>query len=110
MKVKAEIIEFSLLLTQEDPQIQNLVLGFFWEINHKSPDMINNTFPEIVQLLSRQESDGGVSEMKFEKIAIIILGLLDKEKSQESLVERLIQIIRDTEDSTTIRNSLLCVN
>ena len=48
--------------------------------------------------------------MKFEKIAIIILGLLDKEKSQESLVERLIQIIRDTEDSTTIRNSLLCVN
>ena len=48
MKVKAEIIEFSLLLTQEDPQIQNLVLGFFREINHKSPDMINNTFPEIV--------------------------------------------------------------
>ena len=60
--------------------------------------------------MSRQESDGGVSEMKFEKIAIIILGLLDKEKSQESLVERLIQIIRDTEDPTTVRNSLLCVN
>lgn len=33
MKVKAEIIDFSLLLTQEDPQIQNLVLGFFREIN-----------------------------------------------------------------------------
>jgi hypothetical protein len=46
--LEAEIIEFSLLLTQEDLSIQNLVLGFFREINHKTPDMINNTFPEIV--------------------------------------------------------------
>ena len=72
--------------------------------------MINNTFPEIVQLLSKLESEGGVSEIKFEKIATIILGLLDKEKSQESLVERLVQIIRDTDDPITVRNSLLCIN
>jgi hypothetical protein len=81
MKIKAEIIEFIMLLTQDDPDIQSSVLGFFKEINHKSPDMINNTFPEIVTLLSRPETEGGVSDIKFEKIVTIILGLLDKEKS-----------------------------
>lgn len=110
LKLKSEVSVFVNLLLDEDVSLVENVRLFFWEVNNKNPEFINNTFPEMLHKLSYEENQGGISEIQFEKIAQEILGFIDKDKSLEELAETLIICLRNSNSEKEIRNTLVSLN
>jgi condensin complex subunit 1 len=63
-------------------------------IDHRKGNALYNVMPDIVSRLS--DPDAGIEEDKFREILKFILGLIEKDKHLESLVEKLCQRFRVT--------------
>lgn len=109
VKIKAEIADFVLLLDDEDASIVDNAKIFFFELNQKDPLFINNILPDAISRLSREEDQGGISEISFEKFSKYILQFVDKVNLIEKLIEKLVLRLRETDNEKEIRNVLICV-
>lgn len=110
LKLKSEVSVFVNLLLCENQTIVENVKLFFREVSNKNPEFINNTFPEVVHRLSKEENDGGISEICFEKISNEILSFVEKDKSLEDLADSLMINLRNTTNEKEVRNILMCLN
>ncbi|XP_045151938.1 condensin complex subunit 1 [Echinops telfairi] len=88
VKVKGQVSEMAVLLTDPEPQIAALAKNFFNELSHKG-NAIYNLLPDIISRLS--DPEGGVEEEPFHTIMKQLLSYITKDKQTESLVEKLCQ-------------------
>ena len=77
----------------EETKISVLAKLFFTELSRKG-NALYNVMPDIISRLSDPEA--GIDEPKFREIMKYIIGLIEKDKHSESLVEKLCQRFRVT--------------
>ena len=86
IKVKGQISDMALCIMDECDKIGNMAKLFFTELSRKG-NALYNVMPDIVSRLS--DPAAGIDEDKFKEIMRYIIGLIDKDKHLESLVEKL---------------------
>ena len=83
----------ALCIIDEESKISVLAKLFFTELARKG-NALYNVMPDIISRLSDPEA--GIEETKFREILKYIIGLIEKDKHLESLVEKLCQRFRVT--------------
>ncbi|XP_076036312.1 CAP-D2 condensin subunit [Oratosquilla oratoria] len=86
IKVKGQISDIAMCITDEDPRIAGLSKLFFSELARKG-NALYNVLPDIISRLSSPEI--GVGEERFRTILSHILNLVQKDKQMENLIEKL---------------------
>ena len=92
-QVKGQISDMALCIIDEESKISVLAKLFFTELARKG-NALYNVMPDIISRLSDPEA--GIEETKFREILKYIIGLIEKDKHLESLVEKLCQRFRVT--------------
>lgn len=110
IKIKAEIADFVFLLEDEDKEIAQNAKLFFTELVSKDTKFIHNILPDAISRLSESEESGGVSETQFEMFARHFLSFIEKDRDQDTLLEKLIKRLKTTDREKEARNILYCVS
>merc|ERR1719203_2134095 len=84
IKIKGQISDMALCIMDENEKISNMAKLFFTELSRKG-NKLYNVMPDIVSRLSDPANE--IEEDKFKEIMKYIIGLIDKDKHSESLVE-----------------------
>ena len=92
-QVKGQISDMALCTIDDETKISVLAKLFFTELARKG-NALYNVMPDIISRLS--DPDAGTEEDKFREIMKFIIGLIEKDKHLESLVEKLCQRVRVT--------------
>ena len=85
IKVKGQISDMALCVADDNEKISGLSRHFFSELARKG-NALYNVMPDII---SRLSSARDVPEEKFRAIMAHIIGLIEKDKHLEALVEKL---------------------
>lgn len=107
IKVKGQLGEMAKCLEDEDPRISDLAKLFFTELSTKDNAIYNN-LPDVISHLSTGEH--GVSEEIFQSTMRYIFSFIEKEKQAESIVEKLCQRFRFSEDPRQWRDIAFCLS
>ncbi|XP_059092288.1 condensin complex subunit 1-like isoform X2 [Tigriopus californicus] len=107
IKVKGQISDMALCIDDGNEKISGLAKQFFTELARKG-NALYNVMPDIISRLSDVAS--GVSEEKFRTILSFIVGLIEKDKHLESLVEKLCHRFRATQSSRQWRDLSYCLS
>jgi condensin complex subunit 1 len=113
IKIKGEMCNIAILFEDPSDELQNLAQVFFNEINKKDPRFIYNMLPEAITKLSNNEGSfngAPVTEKTFQCFAKNILGMLDKNKSSEGLIEKLCLRFDNTSNIWDLRNTAYCIS
>ncbi|SPP79048.1 condensin complex subunit 1 [Drosophila guanche] len=86
IRVKAQISDMALCIVDENEEIQNITKEFFKEIANKS-NILYNVLPDIISRLG--DTNLRLEEPKYRIIMAYILGLIQKDRQIETLVEKL---------------------
>ncbi|KAF9479751.1 hypothetical protein BDN70DRAFT_833871 [Pholiota conissans] len=107
IKVKGQLGEMAKCLEDPEPRIQDLAKLFFDELSTKENAIYNN-LPDVISHLSIGEH--AVDEETFEKTLRFIFKYIEKEKQAESVVEKLCQRFRLSEDPRQWRDIAFCLS
>ncbi|XP_017151506.1 condensin complex subunit 1 [Drosophila miranda] len=86
IRVKSQISDMALCIIDENEEIQSITKEFFKEIANKS-NILYNVLPDIISRLG--DTNLRLEEHKYHIIMSYILGLIQKDRQIESLVEKL---------------------
>ncbi|XP_018015695.1 condensin complex subunit 1 isoform X2 [Hyalella azteca] len=86
VKVKGQIADIALCITDKEPRINGLAKLFFTELARK-PNALYNVLPDIISRLSDPQID--LDELKYRTVISHIFSLIQKDKQVEGLVEKL---------------------
>ncbi|PNF15628.1 hypothetical protein B7P43_G15860 [Cryptotermes secundus] len=86
VKVKGQISEMALCIVDTEKKIADMACMFFMELSQKG-NTLYNVMPDIISRLSTP--DLKLEEEKFKTIMKFIMGLIQKDRQMESLVEKL---------------------
>ena len=114
IKVKGQISDIAFCIADTIDRIAGLAKHFFSELSHKG-NALYNVMPDIISRLSTSSSEGNgdsvpVSEDTFREIMSYIMGLIEKDKHLESLVEKLCQRFRVTNCERQWRDLAFCLS
>jgi hypothetical protein len=107
IKVKGQISDMALCIMDDVEKISNMAKLFFTELSRKG-NALYNVMPDIVSRLS--DPDAGLAEDKFREIMKYIIGLIDKDKHLESLVEKLCHRFHATKTERQWRDLAYCLS
>lgn len=107
LKLKGEIVDICMLLKDPDLKIQDQVKLFLHELNSKGANNIYNLFPKAISRLSKEFKDLSLED--FTEIAKNLLQYIDKDKQTESIVERLCNKFKSSENPVEWRNTAYCL-
>ncbi|KAF8493475.1 non-SMC mitotic condensation complex subunit 1-domain-containing protein [Russula emetica] len=107
IKVKGQLGEMAKCLEDKEPRIADLAKLFFKDLSTKDNAIYNN-LPDVISHLSigehAMDEDGFQSTMRY------IFTFIEKEKQAESIVEKLCQRFRLTEDTRQWRDIAFCLS
>ncbi|KAF2368286.1 Condensin complex subunit 1 C-terminal [Trinorchestia longiramus] len=86
VKVKGQIADIALCITDNEPRISGLAKLFFTELARKA-NALYNVLPDIISRLSDLQAD--LEELKYRTVISHIFSLIQKDKQVEGLVEKL---------------------
>lgn len=86
IRVKGQIADLALCIVDESDEIKNITQQFFKEIANKS-NILYNVLPDIISKLG--DTNLNLEEDKYRTIMRYILGLIQKDRQIETLVEKL---------------------
>ncbi|KAJ6644617.1 Condensin complex subunit 1 [Pseudolycoriella hygida] len=107
IRVKGQISALAMCIVDPNDEIRNSTQQFFREIAHKS-NILYNVLPDIISRLSDPNSD--VEEEKYRVIMKYIIGLINKDKQVESLVEKLCLRFKVTKEERQWRDIGYCLS
>ncbi|KAG6909474.1 hypothetical protein DXG01_017196 [Tephrocybe rancida] len=107
IKVKGQLGEMAKCLEDQDPRIADLAKLFFKELSTKDNAIYNN-LPDVISHLSI--GDHAVDEEKFQSTLKYIFTFIEKEKQAESIVEKLCQRFRLSEEPRQWRDIAYCLS
>ena len=108
IKVKGQISDMAFCIADDVEKISGLAKHFFAELSQKG-NALYNAMPDIISRLSA-ESEDRVSEETFHAIMSYIVGLIEKDKHLEALVEKLCHRFRLTESERQWRDLAYCLS
>ena len=103
IKVKGQISEMAKCLEDPDERIRSLAKLFFTELSTKDNAIYNN-LPDIISNLTN------VEEAKYKRIMKYIMSFITKEKQNESIVEKLCQRFRMTDNERSWSDVAYCMS
>ncbi|KAG9019943.1 Condensin complex subunit [Tulasnella sp. UAMH 9824] len=107
IKVKGQLGEMAKCLEDEDTRIADLAKLFFTELSTKDNAIYNN-LPDVISHLSVGEH--AVDEETFQSTMKYIFTFIEKEKQAESIVEKLCQRFRLTEEPRQWQDIAFCLS
>lgn len=107
IKVKGQISDMAFCIVDSVERISGLAKLFFAELSKKG-NTLYNVMPDIVSRLSDPEK--GIVEDHFRLIMKYIIGLIEKDKLLESLVEKLCHRFRATRTERQWRDIAFCLS
>merc|ERR1719219_1945815 len=107
IKVKGQISDMAFCIVDSSDKIAGLSKLFFAELAKKG-NTLYNVMPDIVSRLS--DSEVGIEEEAFRSVMRYIIGLIEKDKLQESLVEKLCHRFRATNTERQWRDIAYCLS
>ncbi|OQR85904.1 condensin complex subunit, partial [Thraustotheca clavata] len=106
VKVKGQISEIALCLVDEEVRIKNLAKLFFHELSKRGNNPIYNMLPDTIGRLSTSD----LPEASFRDIMKFLMGFIQKERQNESLVDKLCQRFVTTTDVKQWRDLAFCLS
>lgn len=107
IRVKGQIADLAMCIVDPDPEIKNITEQFFKEIAHKS-NILYNVLPDIISKLS--DTNLNLEEEKYHIIMKYILGLIQKDRQVETLVEKLCLRFPVTREERQWRDIAYCLS
>ena len=107
IKVKGQISDMAFCIVDPIDKIAGLSKLFFAELAKKG-NTLYNVMPDIVSRLS--DSEVGIEEEAFRSVMRYIIGLIEKDKLQESLIEKLCHRFRSTNTERQWRDIAYCLS
>lgn len=107
IRVKGQISALAMCIVDPNDEIKNSTQQFFREIANKS-NILYNVLPDIISRLSDPNSE--VEEEKYRIIMKYIIGLINKDKQVESLVEKLCLRFKVTKEERQWRDIGYCLS
>jgi len=107
IKVKGQISDMAFCIVDDIDKISGLAKVFFAELAKKGHTLYN-VMPDIVSRLSDPQI--GIAEDSFRAIMRYIIGLIEKDKLMESLVEKLCHRFRATRTRRQWRDIAFCLS
>lgn len=107
IRVKGQISDLAMCIVDPVPEIRVITEQFFKEIAHKS-NILYNVLPDIISRLSDPTLE--LEERKYQTIMQHIIGLINKDKQIESLVEKLCLRFRVTVEQRQWRDIAFCLS
>ncbi|ETN65880.1 condensin [Anopheles darlingi] len=107
IRVKGQISDLALCIVDKVQEIRTITEQFFKEIANKS-NILYNVLPDIISRLS--DPNLQLEEEKYHIIMRYIIGLINKDKQIESLVEKLCLRFRVTNDVRQWRDIAFCLS
>nr|XP_045604996.1 condensin complex subunit 1-like [Procambarus clarkii] len=107
VKVKGLISDIALCINDKDPRISGLANLFFNELARKG-NALYNVLPDIMSRLS--DAELGIEEQHFRTIVGHIFSLIQKDKQQENLVEKLCHRFQATINTRQWRDIAYCLS
>ncbi|KAF9920846.1 Condensin complex subunit [Linnemannia zychae] len=104
VKVKGQLGEMAICLTDEDNRISDLARLFFTELTSKDNAVYNN-MPDIISHMSNTD----ISEDSYRKIMKFLFELI-KEKNMDSMIEKLCQRFKNTDQPRGWRDIAFCLS
>ncbi|KAG0292153.1 Condensin complex subunit [Linnemannia gamsii] len=104
VKVKGQLGEMAICLTDEDNRISDLARLFFTELTSKDNAVYNN-MPDIISHMSNTE----IPEESYRKIMKFLFELI-KEKNMDSMIEKLCQRFKNTDQPRGWRDIAFCLS
>jgi len=108
VKVKETISEIAMLLEDKVATIADLARLFFSELSKKGRNPIYNILPDVISRLSA-DSDR-VKPDQFQRVLAFLLDFIDKDKQQESLVDKLCLRFNASNHVHNWRNIAYCLS
>ncbi|XP_071542942.1 condensin complex subunit 1-like [Panulirus ornatus] len=107
VKVKGQISDIALCINDKDPRISGLANLFFNELAKKG-NALYNVLPDIISRLC--DTELGIEEQHFRTIIGYIFSLIQKDKQQENLVEKLCHRLQATITTRQWRDIAYCLS
>ncbi|TFK21598.1 hypothetical protein FA15DRAFT_672413 [Coprinopsis marcescibilis] len=107
VKVKGQLGEMAKCVDDEDERISDLARLFFSELSGKDNAIYNN-LQDVISHLSAGEH--AVEEEKFESTMKFIFSFIEKDKQAESIIEKLCQRFKSSEDPRQWRDIAYCLS
>ncbi|KAJ8082013.1 condensin complex non-SMC subunit Cnd1 [Marasmius tenuissimus] len=107
VKVKGQLGEMAKCLQDEDQRIADLAKLFFTELSTKDNAIYNN-LPDVISHLSTGEH--ALEEDKFQSTMKYIFTFIEKDRQADSIVEKLCQRFRVTDEERQWRDIAYCLS
>ncbi|KDR79872.1 hypothetical protein GALMADRAFT_222814 [Galerina marginata CBS 339.88] len=107
IKVKGQLGEMAKCVEDPEPRIADLAKLFFKELSTKENAIYNN-LPDVISHLST--GDHAVEEEAFQKTLRYIFTFIEKDKQAETIVEKLCQRFRLSEEPRQWRDIAFCLS
>lgn len=105
--IKGQISDLAMCLVDKDEEIRKSTEVFFKEIAHKS-NILYNVLPDIISRLG--DPNLKLEEGKYQTIMRYIIGLINKDRQIENLVEKLCYRFKLTESERQWRDIAFCLS
>ncbi|KAM7345451.1 CAP-D2 condensin subunit [Cochliomyia hominivorax] len=107
IRVKGQIADLAMCIVDPHAEIKNITQQFFKEIANKS-NILYNVLPDIISKLS--DTNLNLEEEKYRIIMRYILGLIQKDRQVETLVEKLCLRFPVTREERQWRDIAYCLS
>ena len=105
--IKGQISDLAMCLVDKDDEIRTATEVFFKEIAHKS-NILYNVLPDIISRLG--DPNLHLEEGKYQIIMRFIIGLINKDRQIENLVDKLCYRFKITEQERQWRDIAFCLS
>lgn len=107
IKVKGQIVFLAACILDESTRIADLARLFFHELARKSTNAVYNILPDTISCMSKMDrlsSDG------FQQVVSFLVGLMDKEKHADGMIEKLCHRFRTSESERETEDLSYCIS
>lgn len=107
IRVKGQISDLAMCIVDKNEDIRNITQEFFKEISQKS-NILYNVLPDIISRLS--DTTMNLEEEQYHVIMRHVMGLINKDRQVESLVEKLCLRFKVTNEERQWRDIAFCLS
>eukprot|EP00178_Gracilaria_changii_P009011 TRINITY_DN2677_c0_g1_i1.p2 TRINITY_DN2677_c0_g1~~TRINITY_DN2677_c0_g1_i1.p2 ORF type:complete len:1224 (-),score=198.84 TRINITY_DN2677_c0_g1_i1:2762-6433(-) len=107
IKVKGQIVGLAICILDEDKRIAELARLFFNELARKAANAIYNILPDTISCMSKMDD---LTKSGFKTVVSFLVGLMDKEKHGDGMVEKLCHRFRTSESDREAQELAYCIS
>ncbi|PXF41618.1 Condensin complex subunit 1 [Gracilariopsis chorda] len=107
IKVKGQIVGLAICILDDDERIAELARLFFNELARKASNAIYNILPDTISCMSKMDD---LSKSGFKTVVSFLVGLMDKEKHGDGMVEKLCHRFRTSESDRETQELAYCIS